>query len=365
MFWRYLLRPFFFLFDAERAHRLAMTLFSLALAVPGVRWLLARLHAPTDPILRVKFLGTELASPVGLAAGFDKDAEWADGLGALGFGFVEVGTLTAQAQPGNPKPRLFRLPRDRGLVNRFGFNNGGARAAADRLARNPPRIPIVANIGRTKVVPNEEAVQDYVTSFEALAPHARWIVVNVSSPNTPGLRALQDRDALGALLSTLQRRNEALSRPVPLLVKIAPDLTDEQIDDVVDLSLELKLAGIVATNTTVSRAGLATPAPEVEALGAGGLSGAPLTGRARDVVRRIRQRAGEQLVVVGVGGVMDDGDAWELLRAGADLVQAYTGFIYGGPAFARSLNDGLARRARAAGLPSLDRVWRAVERTKN
>lgn len=350
MLWRFLLRPLLFLLDPERAHHLSMALFSFAMKVPPVA-ALVRWWCRPAPSLAGTVLGVRLASPVGLAAGFDKDARWYDALGDLGFGFVEVGTLTGRAQPGNPTPRLFRLPRDRALLNRFGFNNRGAQLAAQALAKRPARVPLAVNIGRSKVVPNEEATADYLQSLEALWPHARWFVVNVSSPNTPGLRALQDKGPLTELLTALMARNRELAAaadepPRPMLVKIAPDLSDEQVDDVVDLALEVGLDGIVATNTTLSREGLMTP--DVEALGAGGVSGAPLTSRSRGVVARIRARCGRRLVVVGAGGIMTPDDAAAMLAAGADLVQVYTGFIYGGPLFVRAIHRTLARNLIAA-----------------
>lgn len=350
MIWRFLLRPLLFLLDPERAHHLSMALFSLAMKVPPVA-ALVRWWCRPDASLARTVLGVRLASPVGLAAGFDKDARWYDALGALGFGFVEVGTLTGRAQPGNEKPRLFRLTRDKALLNRFGFNNRGAHAAAQALAKGPAQVPLAVNIGRSKVVPNEEATADYLQSLEALWPHARWFVVNVSSPNTPGLRALQDRAPLTELLTALVARNRELAEaadaaPRPMLVKIAPDLSNEQVDDVVALALEVGLDGIVATNTTLSREGLMTPG--VEAMGAGGVSGAPLTSRSRGVVARIRARAGDRLVVVGAGGVMTPDDAAAMLEAGADLVQVYTGFIYGGPLFVRAIHQRLLSGGTAA-----------------
>lgn len=345
MLWRFF-RFFLFLFDPERIHHLTMTLFSLGMKVPGARAGLRWLCRPA-PSLQRTVLGVKLDSPVGLAAGFDKDALWHDLLADLGFGFIEVGTLTGQAQPGNERPRLFRLPADRALLNRFGFNNRGAAAAARALEANPARVPLAINVGRSKVVSNEEAPSDYLLSFDALWPHARWFVVNVSSPNTPGLRALQDREPLAALLSLLVERNKELAerteeKPRPILVKIAPDLSPEQIDDVVDLAIEVGLDGIVATNTTVSRENMKTPA--LDALGAGGISGAPLTLRSRQVIERIRSRAQRRLVIVGVGGVMSPEDAWLMLEAGADLVQVYTGFVYEGPLFIRRINRLLAQR---------------------
>jgi dihydroorotate dehydrogenase len=274
---------------------------------------------------------------------------------ALGFGFVEIGTVTAEAQPGNPRPRMFRLPRDRALVNRLGFNNAGAAAAAARLAARGAGV-VGANIGKTKRVAEAEAAADFAASAARLAPHADYLVVNVSSPNTPGLRDLQAATKLEPILRAVRAACDgaAPGRRVPLLVKIAPDLADEDIDAVADLALALGLDGIIATNTTISRAGLATPAATVTALGAGGLSGAPLKARALAVLQRLRARAGDRLALVAVGGIETGADAWARIRAGATLVQAYTGFVYGGPAWPRRVHRELAARVRAAGLASIE-----------
>jgi dihydroorotate dehydrogenase len=334
---------------AEATHRVSFALLRAAVAIPGVRAVLARLFAPRDPALRVSAFGRTFPGPLGLAAGFDKDAEGIDGLLAVGFGFVEVGTVTAEAQPGNPKPRLFRLPRDRALVNRMGFNNHGADAAARRLAK--PRRGIVGiNIGKTKRVADSDAIADFTAGARTLAPLADYLVVNVSSPNTPGLRDLQAVDKLRPLLVAVR---EASGR-VPLLVKIAPDLADADIDAVADLALELGLDGIIATNTTIARTGLVSA--NVEALGPGGLSGAPLKARSLDVLRRLRARVGTRLVLISVGGIETADDAWERLEAGATLIQAYTGFIYGGPSWPRRLHRQLSAKLRAAGLSSIEEV---------
>jgi dihydroorotate dehydrogenase len=341
---------------AEAAHRGGFWLirvFGVMARVPGATWLLGRWLGPRDPALRVRALGLEFPGPLGLAAGFDKDARATRGLGALGFGFVEVGTVTAQAQPGNPRPRMFRLSADRALVNRMGFNNAGAAAAAARLrgrarARWGPVIGV--NIGKTKAVPEADAAADYAASARAVAGVADYVVVNVSSPNTPGLRDLQAADRLRPVLVAVREALDASAggRRVPLLVKIAPDLADVDVDAVADLALELGLDGIVATNTTVSREGLASPSSQVAAAGAGGLSGPPLRTRALEVLVRLRARAGDRLVLVAVGGIETPDDAWERLRAGATLVQAYTGFIYGGPLWPRRMHAGLARLSRRA-----------------
>ncbi len=343
---------------AEAAHRAGFGLIRATARVPGAAWLLRRWLGPRDPVLRVRALGLDFPGPLGLAAGFDKDARGTAGLGALGFGFVEVGTVTARAQPGNDRPRMFRLTTDRALVNRMGFNNEGAAAAAARLRRRR-RSPVVGvNIGKTKAVPDDEAAADYAASARAVAAVADYVVVNVSSPNTPGLRDLQATDRLQPVLVAVREALDAAAagRRVPLLVKIAPDLADADVDAVADLAVELGLDGIIATNTTISRDGLASPAAEVTAAGAGGLSGPPLRARALAVLRRLRARAGDRLVLIAAGGIETPDDAWARLQAGATLVQAYTGFIYGGPLWPRRMHAGLARRARAAGLPSIAAV---------
>src|SRR5690349_849240 len=341
---------------AEAAHLAAFGLirvFGRVARVPGAARLLGRWLGPREPVLRVRALGLSFPGPVGLAAGFDKDARGTRGLAALGFGFVEVGTVTARAQPGNPRPRMFRLTADRALVNRMGFNNAGAAAAAAALrrSRSGPGGPVVGvNIGKTRAAPDEEAAADYAASARAVAAVADYVVVNVSSPNTPGLRDLQAADRLKPVLAAVRAALDASSggRRVPLLVKIAPDLADADVDAVADLALELGLDGIIATNTTVSRDGLASPPAEVAAAGAGGLAGPPLRARALEVLVRLRARAGDRLVLIAAGGIETPDDAWERLRAGATLVQAYTGFVYGGPLWPRRMHAGLARRLRSA-----------------
>jgi len=342
---------------AEAAHRLAFGLIRAVDRVPGAAWLLRRWLGPRDPVLRVRALGLEFPGPLGLAAGFDKDARGTRGLAALGFGFVEVGTVTARAQPGNPRPRMFRLTADRALINRMGFNNEGAAAAAAALRRSRARRggPVVGvNIGKTRAVPDEEAAADYAASARAVAAVADYVVVNVSSPNTPGLRDLQAAERLRPVLTAVRSALDAsspgrLKGKVPLLVKIAPDLADADVDAIADLALELGLDGIIATNTTISRDGLASSPAEVAAAGAGGLSGPPLRDRSLAVLRRLRDRAGDRLVLVAAGGIETPDDAWERLRAGATLVQAYTGFVYGGPLWPRQMNAGLAMRMHGAG----------------
>jgi dihydroorotate dehydrogenase len=340
---------------AEGTHRVSFALLRALTAVPGVRGLMQRVLAPRDPVLRVHAFGRELPGPLGLAAGFDKDAKGVNALLAAGFGFVEVGTVTAEAQPGNPRPRLFRLPADRALINRMGFNNDGATAAAARLAHRQGGT-VGVNIGKTKRIAEDEALADFARSAESLAPLADYLVVNVSSPNTPGLRDLQAVDKLRPLLTAVRAACDLASpmRRVPLLVKIAPDLADADIDAIADLALELGLDGIIATNTTIARTGLSTPEARVSALGAGGLSGAPLKTRALEVLRRLRARVGTRLLLIAVGGIETGEDAWDRIRSGATLVQSYTGFIYGGPWWPRRVQRELAARIREAGFSSIE-----------
>ncbi len=355
MLYRLLFRLVFARVDAERAHQLGFALIRLAGVVPPLRWILGRLCEPSDPVLRVRALGLDFPGPLGLAAGFDKNAKAPQALAALGFGFVEVGTLTARKQPGNPTPRLFRLTPDRALINRMGFNNDGAVAAAQRLSQQRWGQALTGiNIGKSKVATEDEAIGDYVASTRALAGVAAYLVVNVSSPNTPGLRALQAVDQLRPLLIAVRSTlDQQPGRRVPLLVKIAPDLADEDVDAVADLALELGLDGIIATNTTVGRSGLRTGDDAVTALGAGGLSGPVLRERSLEVLRRLRKRTGDDLVLIAAGGISNGEDAWERIEAGATLVQAYTAFIYNGPLWPARVHRDLARRTRAAGLSSI------------
>ncbi len=329
--------------DPERAHHLAVVVIRAIPALGLTR--LVRRFTRSDPTLAVDALGLHFESPFGMAAGFDKDARSIRGLWALGFDHVEIGTVTAIAQDGNPKPRLFRLVDDRAVINRMGFNNGGAAAAAERVARErrrPQRPVIGANIGKSRVVAVEDAVADYRESARLLAPVADYLAVNVSSPNTPGLRGLQDEALLRPLLQAVL--DEAGQTPV--LVKIAPDLDDSAIEAVCQLAVELGLAGIIATNTTISRDGLVTDATAVDAAGAGGLSGAPLRARSLEVLRRVRASVPDNFCVIAVGGIDTADDAAERLAAGATLVQGYTAFLYRGPLWARQITRGLAARAR-------------------
>lgn len=355
MIYRRLVRPLAFRLDPERAHELSIT--ALRFGAP----LLARLPSPLsirDSRLERTAMGIRFPNPVGLAAGYDKSARAVGAWPGLGFGFAEMGTVTALAQPGNPRPRIFRLPADRALVNRLGFNNEGAERVARRLesARRRGllgRIPIGINIGKSKATDLDRAAEDYLSSFRLLRPYADYLVVNVSSPNTPGLRELQDRDRLQEILAALGAAG-AEGVPVPILVKLAPDLALPAVDEAVDLALSLGIAGLVVSNTTLSRDGLVSP-PAV-AQQEGGLSGRPLTARSTELIRHVARRAAGRLAIIGVGGVFDAEDAWQKLAAGATLVQVYTGLIYEGPALVRRINRGILERMDREGMHSLDDI---------
>lgn len=342
----HLIRPLLFRLNAEAAHDFAFQSIQTAFKVPGVAPLVRRWSQVADPRLAREVFGLRFPNPVGLAAGFDKDARLVDELAALGFGFVEIGTVTPRPQPGNPRPRLFRLPTDEALINRLGFNNGGVAAAVARLRKRRSKVIVGGNIGKNKDTPNEAAADDYRASFRLLFDVVDYFAVNVSSPNTPNLRALQDRAPLTHLLQTVQAENRTHSRPKPVLLKIAPDLNEAQLDDILAIVEEAGLAGIVATNTTVARQGLRTPAADVGRLGAGGLSGRPLRERSTEVIRHLHRASGGRVPIVGVGGILSPDDALEKFDAGASLVQLYTGFIYEGPNLIRRIN-----RELIAGLP--------------
>jgi dihydroorotate dehydrogenase len=359
MLYRKLLRPALFRLPPETAHEFAIRSLALALGAGPLR-AAARRRLAAEPFGELRRLGLSFGNPVGLAAGFDKNGVAVEALSALGFGFVEVGTVTRQAQPGNPRPRLFRLPLDRALVNRQGFNNDGAEALARRLSAARERTCIVGvNIGKSRAAPLEEAAADYLASFEVVWPHADYVTVNVSSPNTPQLRELQRPDKLSALLGALQERNRELAqaagrRPVPLLVKVAPDLDEAELETIVGVARGAGVSGLIATNTTIAREGLRTPAEVVAACGEGGLSGAPLRALSTRFVAALRHLSGGEMEIVGVGGVFNAEDAWEKISAGASLVQLYTGFVYEGAGVARRINQGLAEILRRHGLRTLD-----------
>ena len=354
-----LLKPLLFRMSPERAHQLTVRGLAATLTVPGISHLFRRQYAFDHPSLQRIVLGLPFPNPVGLAAGFDKDGKYYRDMSSLGFGFIELGTVTPRPQSGNPQPRLFRLPADRALINRMGFNNEGVDALARRLLRDgrPGHAILGGNIGKNKDTPNAEATADYVTCFEKLFPMVDYFVVNVSSPNTPNLRELQGREPLTRLLSTLQELNERLSRPgdptasrpgelwraKPILLKIAPDLNQAQLDDILGIVLDTGIAGIIATNTTVARAPLRTRAARVEAIGNGGLSGAPLRGRSTEIIRYLSEQSGGQLTIIGVGGIEDVASAQEKLAAGASLIQLYSGMVYAGPGLVRDIKQALVR----------------------
>mgnify|MGYP002777838008 CR=1 FL=1 len=344
--YRVLIRPLLFQFDPETIHHFSFRFLKIALALPGAKALARWFFVKKSPALEREVFGIRFPNPVGLAAGFDKNAELVDELACLGFGFVEIGTLTPRPQPGNDRPRLFRLRADRALINRMGFNNHGAAAAADRLRRRTSRVIVGGNIGKNKTTPNEEATADYLAAFRELHPVVDYFVVNVSSPNTPGLRDLQEKEPLTRLLNELQTSNLKLQTPKPILLKIAPDLTDSQLDDIIDIVRTTGTAGVIATNTTIRRAQsdgspLRTDATVVEAAGAGGLSGPPVKDQSTYVIRYLVEKSGNAFPVIGVGGIETAADAREKLDAGASLVQLYTGFIYEGPGAARRICEGL------------------------
>lgn len=354
------IRSVLFQFPTEGVHYFSMNALKLACKVGFLKRLIASNNTPTGKKLHHQLFGLHFKNPVGLAAGFDKNALYLNELEALGFGFVEIGTVTPKPQAGNDQPRLFRLPKDKALINRMGFNNEGVKVVAKRLkdwkarqlvtrgdnAHQEDRLIIGGNIGKNKITPNEEAWKDYEICFRELYNWVDYFVVNVSSPNTPGLRELQEKDALRKILSHLQTINQTLTgpqqEPKPLLLKIAPDLTQEQIDDVIDLALEIKLDGLVATNTTIDRTGLQSSEAELAQIGAGGLSGKPLTQRSTEIVRYITQKTNGQIPVISSGGIFTGADAQEKLQAGAALVQVWTGFIYEGPAIVKNICKALS-----------------------
>lgn len=337
--YKFMIKKILFLFPPETAHQLVMKL----LGVPLLSKLLKLIYRFEHPSLQRELFGLKFKNPVGLAAGFDKNAERYSQLADLGFGFVEIGTVTPKAQEGNPRPRLFRLPKDRALINRMGFNNDGIEAVCRRLQKRRSGLLIGGNIGKNKATPNEEAANDYEICFQQLYGLVDYFVVNVSSPNTPDLRELQDKEPLTKLLQRLKKLNEAKPKGKPLLLKIAPDLSDSQLDDIIEIVREVKIDGIIAANTTISREDLNTPAAEVAALGNGGLSGKPLAKRSTEVIRYLRQKSGGAFPIIGVGGIHSPEDALEKMAAGASLVQLYTGLIYEGPGLLRRIKRALAK----------------------
>ena len=340
--YKFFIRPLFFRIDAERVHHLVFGALRVTGKIPGVKSLMKMLFTYNDHKLERHLLGLVFQNPVGLAAGLDKDAKVTDELSAFGFGFIEIGTLTPKPQPGNDKPRLFRLPKDQALINRMGFNNGGVVEAAELLKKRKSKVIIGGNIGKNKITPNENALDDYAYCVEVLHPYVDYFVVNVSSPNTPGLRELQEKEPLRKLLSDVKILTASKDKAKPVLLKIAPDLTSTQLDDIIEILKETKTDGVIATNTTISRDGLATSEEELSKIGNGGLSGKPVGDRSNEVIRYLRKGLGKDYPIIGVGGIMTEADAVEKIKAGANLIQIYTGFVYEGPGFVKRINKTLA-----------------------
>lgn len=335
-----IIKPLFFLFPPEKAHKILV----FFLSNPFFRFFLKLFYNYQNDDLHVEFAGLKFRNRVGMAAGFDKEAELIDGLASIGFGHIEIGTITPKAQPGNPKPRSFRIPGDEALINRMGFNNKGLESAIVNLKKRKTRnIIIGGNIGKNKITSLEDAINDYTTSFDALYPYVDYFVVNVSSPNTPNLRKLQDKGPLTEILSSLSHMNKKKDQSKPIFLKIAPDLTDGQLDDIIDIVTKTGIAGIVATNTTISRNGLNISEVEIEQIGAGGLSGKPLSNRSTEVIRYIHQKSEGRIPIIGVGGIHSAKDAVEKLKAGASLIQIYTGLIYEGPGLVKRINRELLK----------------------
>ncbi len=338
-----LIRPLLFKCDPEKIHYFTFSMLRNSFKIPGIPALMKKKFCMEDPRLEREVFGLKFKNPVGLAAGMDKDAQLYKELSALGFGFIEVGTVTPKPQPGNEKKRLFRLKADQAIINRMGFNNGGVEQMVQRLKKNKD-VLIGGNIGKNKLTPNEEAVNDYKICFEALFDYVDYFVVNVSSPNTPNLRELQDKKPLTRLLDTLQQMNAARPKQKPILLKIAPDLTDSQLLDIIDIVKETGIAGVIATNTTISREGLSSPARNET----GGLSGKPLKDRSTEVIRFLSEKSGKAFPIIGVGGIHSAEDALEKLEAGASLVQLYTGFIYEGPELIKRINKKILETGRSS-----------------
>jgi dihydroorotate dehydrogenase len=341
--YKHFIRPLLFLLDAEKVHHLVFKFLTVNGKLPGLKSLLKSTFQSKHTKLRRNLLGLHFENPVGLAAGFDKDAKRVDELSCFGFGFIEIGTLTPKPQAGNDKPRLFRLRADQALINRMGFNNGGVEEAAKRLRNRKSKVIVGGNIGKNKLTPNDQAFDDYALCVEALHEHVDYFVVNVSSPNTPGLRELQEKEPLRKLLADVKSLASSKLNPKPVLLKIAPDLTPTQLDDIVEILKETKTDGVIATNTTISRENLVTSKDQLEKIGNGGLSGKPVADRSNEVIRYLRSKLGSQYPIIGVGGIMTPEDALEKIKAGADLIQIYTGFIYEGPGFVKQLNKALAK----------------------
>ncbi|MBT0812816.1 quinone-dependent dihydroorotate dehydrogenase [Litoribacter ruber] len=338
-----LIKPILFRKQPEAAHHFTFSLTKRVFNLPIIKQVVKSQYSLEDKLLEREVFGLKFKNPIGLAAGFDKDAKLIDEMAMLGFGFIEIGTLTPKPQEGNPQPRLFRLPQDEALINRMGFNNGGVDEAILRLKKRKSDVIIGGNIGKNKVTPNEDADKDYLYCLEALHPYVDYFVVNVSSPNTPNLRDLQEKEPLKKLLLTVKAANDKKPHPKPILLKIAPDLTDGQLDDIVDIVKETQIDGVIATNTTIDRSALTTSKNEVESIGAGGVSGKVLKNRSTEVIRYLAEKSGKAFPIIGVGGIFTAQDAIKKLEAGASLVQVYSGMIYEGPGIVKEIKKGLLR----------------------
>jgi dihydroorotate dehydrogenase len=342
-FYKKFVFPFLTRYDAEKIHYVVMNVLKIACKVPLMPSILRLFFEKTDARLERKVFGLRFKNPVGLAAGFDKNGVWTDQLSNLGFGFIEIGTVTPKPQTGNDKPRLFRLKPDEALINRMGFNNEGSMSAANNLRNRKSKVIIGGNIGKNKLTENDDAIYDYLKAFNDLYPYVDYFVVNVSSPNTPGLRDLQEKEPLKYILKVLERDNGRKSKPKPILLKIAPDLTNGQLDDIIEIIKETRTSGVIATNTTISREGLTTDSQEVSEIGAGGLSGKPLTDRSTEVIRYLSEKSNKAFPIIGVGGIYTAQDAIDKLNAGASLVQVYSGFIYEGPSIVKEICEGILK----------------------
>jgi dihydroorotate dehydrogenase len=339
-----IIRPILFLFDPEKVHYFVFFLINIFQRIPFVSKWQHNIFSIKDTDLEMELFGIKFPNPVGLAAGFDKEAIAIDALANYGFAFIEIGTLTPKPQPGNPKKRLFRLKKDKGIINRMGFNNKGVEEAIKQLKKRKSKIIIGGNIGKNKETPNENAVNDYLFSFEALFDFVDYFVVNVSSPNTPNLRELQEKEPLTKLLMSLQNKNNQKKIKKPILLKIAPDLTDTQLLDIIDIVKETQIDGVIATNTTIERNNLIEPADRINEIGNGGLSGKPLSKRSTEVIRFLSEKSNKAFPIIGVGGIHSAKDAKEKLDAGADLIQVFTGFIYEGPSLVKKILEGLIEK---------------------
>ncbi|MEN8227624.1 MAG: quinone-dependent dihydroorotate dehydrogenase [Bacteroidota bacterium] len=343
--YRNLIRPILFLFPPETIHRYLVSFLRFLFKIPGLHWLFKRIYHVDHEALKTDFLGMTFNNPVGLAAGFDKNAEVYREFHTFGFSFIEVGTVTPLGQPGNPRPRSFRIPKDKGLINRMGFNNHGAAAAARKLSRRRPKGLILGgNIGKNTLTPNEDAVGDYEAVFKAIYDYVDYFVVNVSCPNITDLHKLQDQESLELILGRLLEIRKEQAERKPVLLKISPDLNEKQLDETLEIVSKMQLDGIVATNTTITRDGLKISPEAIEAIGNGGMSGAPITARSLEVVRYIHEKTAGKLPIIAVGGIMSVQDAMNMFDAGATLIQLYTGFIYEGPALAKRINKELLKR---------------------